>query len=237
MAEACPDHAFREPLSPRTAVKQSKAECHRFTQRAPLASGAGLLLTEIMSTILVTGGCGFIGSNFVRLLCAGRDWRIVNLDKLTYAGNIQNLDGIDEKRCRLVNVDIADRGLMDRLLEEERPWAIVNFAAESHVDRSIQDACPFLETNITGTQNLSRTGPDMIAVMPAPQRRFGRNWDGSLRRLLGLASRPPRVGIFRIGIGSPTSRRGTIASTMTRCTRRHGARSPDLVPLRKIGVG
>ncbi len=107
-----------------------------------------------MKTVLVTGGCGFIGSNFVRLLCASGDWRVVSLDKLTYAGNLENLSGIVQERHRFVKGDIADRSLVDRLLEEEKPWAIVNFAAESHVDRSILDSSPFLQTNIAGVQTL-----------------------------------------------------------------------------------
>jgi dTDP-glucose 4,6-dehydratase len=103
---------------------------------------------------LVTGGCGFIGSNFIRLVRASRDWRIVNLDNLTYAGNIQNLTGIETKHYRFVKGDIGDRRLVDRLLEEEKPWGIVNFAAESHVDRSILDASTFLQTNIVELQTL-----------------------------------------------------------------------------------
>src|SRR5919204_4768940 len=107
-----------------------------------------------MRTILVTGGCGFIGSNFIRHLCANEDWRVVNLDKLTYAGNLENLSGITKKRHRFVKGDIADRSLVDRLLEDEKPWAIVNFAAESHVDRSILDSSRFLQANIAGVQTL-----------------------------------------------------------------------------------
>jgi dTDP-glucose 4,6-dehydratase len=109
---------------------------------------------EAMRTVLVTGGCGFIGSNFIRLLCAKADWRVVNLDKLTYAGNLENLSGIENERHRFVKGDITDRAMVDRLLEDEKPWAIVNFAAESHVDRSILDSVPFLQTNITGVQTL-----------------------------------------------------------------------------------
>jgi dTDP-glucose 4,6-dehydratase len=107
-----------------------------------------------MRTILVTGGCGFIGSNFIRHLCATEGWRVVNLDKLTYAGNLENLSGITKKRHRFVKGDIADRSLVDRLLEDEKPWAIVNFAAESHVDRSILDSSTFLQANIAGVQTL-----------------------------------------------------------------------------------
>ncbi len=114
-------------------------------------------LAKFMRTVIVTGGCGFIGSNFVRLLCAETDWRVVNLDKLTYAGNPENLSGIDEERYRFIKGDIGQRSLVDRLLEEEKPWAVVNFAAESHVDRSILDAAPFLQTNIAGVQSLLET--------------------------------------------------------------------------------
>lgn len=108
-----------------------------------------------MTTVLVTGGCGFIGSHFVRLLRERTAWRIVNLDKLTYAGDVERVAGwSDERRYRFVRGDIADRALIQTLFQEERPWAVVNFAAESHVDRSILDATPFLEANVTGVQAL-----------------------------------------------------------------------------------
>jgi dTDP-glucose 4,6-dehydratase len=107
-----------------------------------------------MKTILVTGGCGFIGSNFIRLICAERDWRVINLDKLTYAGNLENLADVSTTRLGFVHGDIRDRACVEKILREEEPWAIVNFAAESHVDRSILDASPFVDTNVSGTQNL-----------------------------------------------------------------------------------
>lgn len=107
-----------------------------------------------MKTILVTGGCGFIGSNFVRLLADSNDYRIVNFDKLTYAGNLENVADISPERMRFVQGDICDRELVEQLLTEEKPWAVVNFAAESHVDRSILDSTPFLQTNIGGVQSL-----------------------------------------------------------------------------------
>ena len=106
-----------------------------------------------MKTILVTGGCGFIGSNFVKLLCA-RDYRVINLDKLTYAGNLENIADIAGENHQFINGDICDQDLVNRLVEKETPWAIVNFAAESHVDRSILDAKPFLQTNIIGVQSI-----------------------------------------------------------------------------------
>jgi dTDP-glucose 4,6-dehydratase len=107
-----------------------------------------------MKNILVTGGCGFIGSNFVRLVVAERDWRVINLDKLTYAGNLANVADVGTGRMRFVRGDICDREFVERLLKEEQPWAVVNFAAESHVDRSILDSTPFLQTNVVGIQAL-----------------------------------------------------------------------------------
>ena len=106
--------------------------------------------------LLVTGGCGFIGSNFIRYVLKNyRDWGIVNLDKLTYAGNLKNLEGVEEnKRYKFVKGDIADRALVDKLFSQEKFDAVINFAAESHVDRSILDPSPFLETNVKGVQVL-----------------------------------------------------------------------------------
>ena len=108
-----------------------------------------------MKTILITGGCGFIGSHFVRLVLRNPEYQVVNLDKLTYAGNLQNLIDVEgEKNYCFVKGDIADETLVDRLFREERPGAVVNFAAESHVDRSILDPSPFIQTNVIGVQVL-----------------------------------------------------------------------------------
>ncbi len=109
-----------------------------------------------MSWLLVTGGCGFIGSNFIRgMLEDDPESRIVNLDKLTYAGNPENLASVSESdRYVFRQGDIADRPGLDGLLEEFAIGGIVNFAAESHVDRSILDSTPFIDTNIGGTQVL-----------------------------------------------------------------------------------
>ncbi len=105
--------------------------------------------------LFVTGGAGFIGSNFIRhTLKEHPDWEITNLDKLTYAGNLENLKDIeDNPGYRFVKGDITDRELISSILQDELD-AIINFAAESHVDRSILDASPFVETNIKGTQIL-----------------------------------------------------------------------------------
>ncbi len=105
--------------------------------------------------IIVTGGAGFIGSNFIRDWLVNTAEPILNLDKLTYAGNLQSLaDVANNPNYRFLKGDIGDRGLVDRLLLETRPRAIVNFAAESHVDRSIQGAGEFMATNVVGTFNL-----------------------------------------------------------------------------------
>src|SRR3984957_14446199 len=108
-----------------------------------------------MKRILITGGCGFIGANFVRLeLEMDPDVKLTNLDALTYAGKPDNLAGLeDEPRYRFIHGDVADRGLVMELLAEGFD-AVVHFAAESHVDRSIDDATPFLRTNVVGTQCL-----------------------------------------------------------------------------------
>ena len=106
-------------------------------------------------TLLVTGGAGFIGGNFVLDWLAGSDEPVVNLDKLTYAGNLQTLASLKcDARHIFVQGDIGDRALVDKLLAEHKPRAVINFAAESHVDRSIHGPGDFIETNIVGTYNL-----------------------------------------------------------------------------------
>ncbi len=102
--------------------------------------------------LLITGGAGFIGSNFIRyVLSVHPDYRIINLDRLTYAGNLENLKDIENSRnYTFIKGDIADRKFLDSIKFD----AILNFAAESHVDRSILNAHPFLQTNIIGTHNL-----------------------------------------------------------------------------------
>ena len=109
-----------------------------------------------MKTILVTGGAGFIGSNFVYyMLKKHPDYKIVCVDKLTYAGNLETLDeALKNPLFRFVKADITDRETVYKLFEEENFTAVVNFAAESHVDRSIEEPEVFLKTNILGTQVL-----------------------------------------------------------------------------------
>jgi dTDP-glucose 4,6-dehydratase len=106
--------------------------------------------------IIVTGGAGFIGSNFVyHMLNKYPDYRIICLDKLTYAGNLSTLEPVmSNPNFRFVKADICDKAAVDKLFEEEKPDIVVNFAAESHVDRSIENPQIFLETNIIGTSVL-----------------------------------------------------------------------------------
>ncbi len=106
-------------------------------------------------TILATGCAGFIGSNFVHTWLGSSDEPIVNIDKLTYAGNPANLALFaNDERHHFVCGDIADRSLIERLLIDHRPRAVINFAAESHVDRSIHGPGEFIQTNVVGTFNL-----------------------------------------------------------------------------------
>jgi dTDP-glucose 4,6-dehydratase len=108
-----------------------------------------------MKTVLVTGGAGFIGGNFVRMLLEEKEIKIVNLDLLTYAGNLATLDGLmDDERHVFVQGDIGNQALVRELLKNHRPDAIVNFAAESHVDRSIDGPMDFIMTNVVGTANM-----------------------------------------------------------------------------------
>ncbi len=105
--------------------------------------------------VLVTGGAGFIGSNFVRLLLARGDREVVNVDALTYAGNLENLSGVQaDPRYAFVRADIADRATLAAAFAAHAPDAVVHFAAESHVDRSVLDAGAFVRTNVVGTQVL-----------------------------------------------------------------------------------
>jgi dTDP-glucose 4,6-dehydratase len=118
-------------------------------------------------TILVTGGAGFIGSNFVLDWLAQGDEPVLNLDALTYAGNLQNLARLQgDARHLFVKGDICDRALVDRLLAAHRPRAIVHFAAESHVDRSIHGPGAFVRTNVEGTFTLLEAARVFWSALP-----------------------------------------------------------------------
>jgi len=121
--------------------------------------------------ILVTGGAGFIGSNFVLDWLAQRDEPVVNVDALTYAGNTENLASLTGNRRHVfVRGDICDRPLLDRLFAEHAPRAVVHFAAESHVDRSIHGPAEFIRTNVQGTFTLLEAARAAWATLPAAEK-------------------------------------------------------------------
>ena len=107
-----------------------------------------------MKNVLVTGGCGFIGSNFVEYLAVKDEYHIVVLDKLTYAGNLKNLEAVDNLKYTFINGDICNKKVLNELFEKYKFFAVFHFAAESHVDRSIDGPKQFIQTNIFGTFNL-----------------------------------------------------------------------------------
>ncbi|TWI35400.1 dTDP-glucose 4,6-dehydratase, partial [Extensimonas vulgaris] len=122
-------------------------------------------------TLLVTGGAGFIGSNFVLDWLAHSDEPIVNLDKLTYAGNLQNLASLQgDARHIFVHGDIGDSELLGRLLAQHRPRAVLHFAAESHVDRSIHGPEDFIHTNVLGTFRLLEAARQYWQALAAPEK-------------------------------------------------------------------
>ena len=121
--------------------------------------------------IFVTGGAGFIGGNFVLDWLAQSDEPVVNLDKLTYAGNLDTLKSLDgDARHVFVRTDIGDRELVSKLLAEHQPRAVINFAAESHVDRSIHGPGEFIQTNVVGTFNLLEAVRGYWSAMPTEQK-------------------------------------------------------------------
>jgi dTDP-glucose 4,6-dehydratase len=126
-----------------------------------------------VDTIVVTGGAGFIGSNFVRHALARTEARVVVLDKLTYAGNLESLaDVSSHPRYAFARADIADREAVRAVLREHRPSAVVNFAAETHVDRSIDDPASFVRTNVTGAFELLEASRHYLRENPSLAFRF-----------------------------------------------------------------
>lgn len=120
-----------------------------------------------MKTIMVTGGAGFIGGNFVKMMLKKYpDYKLVNIDALTYAGNLDNLKDIDNKNYTFIKADIRDRAKIEEIFEEYDVTLVVNFAAESHVDRSIEEPEIFLTTNIIGTQVLLDTAKKYWKLYP-----------------------------------------------------------------------
>jgi len=122
--------------------------------------------------MVITGGAGFIGANFARHALAHTGARLVILDKLTYAGNPANIDdALKNPRVHFVKADITDRDAMDSIFNEHQPTSVVNFAAESHVDRSIDDPSPFIETNIVGAFTLLEVSRKHLAKLSEDARR------------------------------------------------------------------
>ncbi|MGA7440031.1 MAG: dTDP-glucose 4,6-dehydratase [Luteibacter sp.] len=122
-----------------------------------------------MDTLLVTGGAGFIGGNFVHM-AVNAGHRVINLDKLTYAGNLATLSSLDgDQDHRFIHGDIGDKALVAALLRDHRPAAIVNFAAESHVDRSIDGPAAFVETNVNGTLALLEAAREHLGTLSAAE--------------------------------------------------------------------
>src|SRR5215510_6551386 len=122
--------------------------------------------------MIVTGGAGFIGANFVNWLLTRTDSKIVIIDKLTYAGNLANIEvALENPRVHFVKADIADYDAIDAVFREHQPKAIVNFAAETHVDRSIDDPSPFIETNIVGTFVLLEVARRYFAALKDEEKR------------------------------------------------------------------
>lgn len=121
-------------------------------------------------SILVTGGAGFIGSCFIRQWAAREEETVVNLDKLTYAGDLHSLEHLSVEQHRFVQGDICDRSLVESILREHRPTAIVHFAAESHVDRSIDGPLAFVQTNVMGTATLLESARHYWKELPQDEK-------------------------------------------------------------------
>jgi len=122
-----------------------------------------------MTTLLVTGGAGFIGSNFVRHALHATGDRLVVVDRLTYAGHLESLEEVrSHERFAFVQADIADRTTMRALFRDHRPDAVVNFAAETHVDRSIDDPGAFIHANLLGTYELLEAARQALRERPSP---------------------------------------------------------------------
>ena len=135
------------------------------------SNGPGRATFRMQNLILVTGGAGFIGSNFILQQIQDESVSILNLDKLTYAGNLHNLDSVAlHRRYEFIHADIGDRDVVRQLLENHKPGAIVHFAAESHVDRSIRGPEDFIRTNVDGTFALLEQTRAYWSALPEEER-------------------------------------------------------------------
>ncbi|KOR27820.1 spore coat protein, partial [Achromatium sp. WMS1] len=158
--------------------------------------------------ILVTGGTGFIGSNFILDWLVDRDELVVNLDKLTYAGNLESLASLQNNLYyAFVRGDLCDRDLVSGVLAKHRPRAIIHFAAESHVDRSIHGPSEFIHTNIVGTYNLLESIRDYWDGLPDAEKAMFRFLHVSTDEVYGSLAKnePPFAEINRYEPNSPYS--------------------------------
>jgi dTDP-glucose 4,6-dehydratase len=153
----------------------------------------------------VTGGAGFIGTNFIYGWRASQRGRVINFDKLTYAGNASNFDGVRDSDCWLVVGDIADRKAVETVLQQHRPCAIVNFAAESHVDRSIHGPAEFITTNVVGTLQVLEAIRSHLDRLPSQDRATFRLVHISTDEVFGSldAEDPPFFELTRYAPNSP----------------------------------
>ena len=178
--------------------------------------------------LLITGGAGFIGGNFVLDWLAGSDEPVVNLDKLTYAGNLDTLRSLDgDSRHHFVRGEIGDRELVSKLLSEHRPRAVVNFAAESHVDRSIHGPGEFIQTNVVGTFNLLESVRAYWSDLAEDERRAFRFLHVSTDEVFGTldANDPPFAETNAYEPNSPYSASKAASDHLVRaCTIRTGCR-------------
>nr|WP_315482493.1 dTDP-glucose 4,6-dehydratase [uncultured Undibacterium sp.] len=158
--------------------------------------------------ILVTGGAGFIGANFVLDWLAKNDEAVINVDKLTYAGNLNNLASLkNDARHIFVHADISDRDVLNQLLQEHQPRAVVHFAAESHVDRSIHGPAAFIETNVNGTFSLLESVRAYWQALPEPEKNAFRFLHVSTDEVYGSleANDPPFTETTSYAPNSPYS--------------------------------
>ena len=173
--------------------------------------------------ILVTGGAGFIGSNFILEWLAREQTPVVNLDKLTYAGNPENLAPVSgDQRYVFVHGDIGDRALVEKLLRQHRPHAIVHFAAESHVDRSIIGPGDFVQTNVVGTFNLLEAVRAWLGKQPEDGRNKFRFIHVSTDEVYGslAADSPPATEASAYAPSSPYSASKAAADHLVRAYHR-----------------
>ena len=160
-----------------------------------------------LKTLLVTGGAGFIGSNFIHYMIGKYpDYRIINLDKLTYAGNLENLRDVeDNPNYEFVKGDIADTGIVNGIFDANKIDAVINFAAESHVDRSIEEPGVFIQTDVYGTFVLleaARKNGSELFLQISTDEVYGSIEDGSFKEGDPLLPNSP-YSASKAGAGSP----------------------------------